>query len=376
MALYTHTTRASGLTLTAAIYNTDHTNHITNSIPTAFDDYSANVGQMQTVADPGEVGTESLATDLAGELARIRFMLKEITGEAQWYVTATDSISGLAAAAGHVYTTTSIKYNATGAAAIRHAITLQREASNKKHIGLTAGDDIAFFGSTIDTILSHEGVSMRLSATTGPPRMVIAGNFNHGVAAHAGVNFQGRNANLEVINYTQLTARALDTATGVEDGVLDIETFATGTLGTRFSIARGMYASGLTDQGHGIVNALDFYKDDVQFAPGNIVGIFTTTGIALASGTNTQAHGFAGAPQILTYALKCIVATEGWSIGDEMGIAGEFPNTDGGAMYADGTNVYMVQAANTPHGFHKTTGATFTCATGSWRFIIKAMRVS
>jgi len=53
-------------------------------------DYSANTAQMQTTEDPGEVGTESLASSLQGELTRLRFALLE-TKQAiepalnQWY---------------------------------------------------------------------------------------------------------------------------------------------------------------------------------------------------------------------------------------------------------------------------------------------------
>jgi len=86
-ALYTHTTRATGLTLTAAIYNSDHQNHIDNGVPAQFDDYSTNVAQMQASTNPGEVGSESLPTSLATELERIRFAIREIKGTAQWYET-------------------------------------------------------------------------------------------------------------------------------------------------------------------------------------------------------------------------------------------------------------------------------------------------
>lgn len=90
--LYAHTTRANGTTLTAAIYNADHENHITNEIPTMMDDYSANAAEMQTTSDPGEVGSESLATTLAGELERLRFAILEVKQKidgtvAQWYAT-------------------------------------------------------------------------------------------------------------------------------------------------------------------------------------------------------------------------------------------------------------------------------------------------
>lgn len=85
-ALYSHTTRTTGTTLTANIYNSDHQNHIDNGVPLQQDDYSSNTTQMQSTTDPGEVGTESLATTLAGEIERLRFIIKEITGGAQWYV--------------------------------------------------------------------------------------------------------------------------------------------------------------------------------------------------------------------------------------------------------------------------------------------------
>jgi hypothetical protein len=84
-ALYTHPTRADGTTLTASIYNADHQNHIDNGVPSQLDDYSSNVSQMQTSTNPGGVGTESLASSLAGELERLRYIVKLIGGGAQWY---------------------------------------------------------------------------------------------------------------------------------------------------------------------------------------------------------------------------------------------------------------------------------------------------
>ena len=94
---YSHTTRANGTILTASIYNTDHQNHIDNNIPSSINDYSASVSEMQTVTDPGEVSTESLALSLAGELERIRFAIKEMKGTAQWYTTASTDLTELGA---------------------------------------------------------------------------------------------------------------------------------------------------------------------------------------------------------------------------------------------------------------------------------------
>lgn len=50
--LYTHATRADQTELTADIYNADHQNHITNSIPIKIDDYSSTVTEMRREADP------------------------------------------------------------------------------------------------------------------------------------------------------------------------------------------------------------------------------------------------------------------------------------------------------------------------------------
>ena len=85
---YSHTSRSTGLTLTASIYNADHQNHIDNHNPEQMDDYSSSIAEMQSTTDPGEVGTESQAETLAQELERIRFIIKEMKGAAQWYQTA------------------------------------------------------------------------------------------------------------------------------------------------------------------------------------------------------------------------------------------------------------------------------------------------
>lgn len=84
-ALYSHTTRANGTVLTATIYNGDHQNHIDNGVPAQHDDYSVNVGQMQSQVSPGGVGTESLATSTAGELERLRYVIAQMRNATFWY---------------------------------------------------------------------------------------------------------------------------------------------------------------------------------------------------------------------------------------------------------------------------------------------------
>lgn len=97
-------TWTTGEILTAADLNSSFTQGISNSIPTSIDDYSSNTAQMQSTADPYPAGVESLASTIAGELERLRYVIAQITGETQWYidpdVTLANVMSGTTAFAG------------------------------------------------------------------------------------------------------------------------------------------------------------------------------------------------------------------------------------------------------------------------------------
>lgn len=86
--------------VTSSDLNAEFNNILDNLTAAGVDDFSANVSQMQTTADPGEVGTESLATSVAGEISRLRHLIGEITGEDEWYESPVSSLLGLANAIG------------------------------------------------------------------------------------------------------------------------------------------------------------------------------------------------------------------------------------------------------------------------------------
>jgi len=94
---YPPSTTYRSATLSEAQYNADISGLATAMTPANINDYSASVGEMQTVTNPGGVGSESQPTTLAGEIERIRYQLKAITGEAQWYVAPSISLSGVTA---------------------------------------------------------------------------------------------------------------------------------------------------------------------------------------------------------------------------------------------------------------------------------------
>jgi len=71
--------------LTASDLNAEFNNILDNLDADQVGGSSATVGNMQTTEDPGEVGSESLASSIEGEIRRMRTLLKEITGKTQWY---------------------------------------------------------------------------------------------------------------------------------------------------------------------------------------------------------------------------------------------------------------------------------------------------
>ncbi len=93
MSLYSHTTRASGLVLTASIYNTDHQLHADSNTLALVEDISSDVTAMRATVDPYPAGVASLATTAAGELQRIRYQLDLIIGGTYWYEVPTSGSS-------------------------------------------------------------------------------------------------------------------------------------------------------------------------------------------------------------------------------------------------------------------------------------------
>lgn len=71
--------------LTKTALNNEFDNVITNSIPTMIDDLSLDVTAMQETSSPGDVGSEIQAQSFEAEIQKIRYMVKAITGESQWY---------------------------------------------------------------------------------------------------------------------------------------------------------------------------------------------------------------------------------------------------------------------------------------------------
>lgn len=96
--------------LTASDLNNEFNNILNNLDPAGVDDYSLTLSQMQTTVDPYPAAVESLATDLKGEIERLRYQILQLkkaiqtTDSTYWYQDA--PTSGIFSINGTTVTTT------------------------------------------------------------------------------------------------------------------------------------------------------------------------------------------------------------------------------------------------------------------------------
>ena len=85
-----------GEILTASDLNAEFDNALASSLtPDTLDDVSGNLVEMQAVADPYPAGAASLATTMRGEIQRLRYLLKQITGKSEWYIDPDTTIAAI-----------------------------------------------------------------------------------------------------------------------------------------------------------------------------------------------------------------------------------------------------------------------------------------
>lgn len=82
--------------LTYADLNAEFDNVLTNLTPSGIDDESANDSAAQATSDPYPAAALSKATSLQGEIQQLRYLIKQITGETQWYIDPDLTIAALA----------------------------------------------------------------------------------------------------------------------------------------------------------------------------------------------------------------------------------------------------------------------------------------
>lgn len=191
MAVFTRTkTWVSNEVLTASDLNAEFNNLLNNTIPASIEDYSADVATMQSTTDPGGVGTESLATTLAGELTRIRFAIKRIVGGAQWYTAPVidlgSTISAADIASDAVTTAKILDANVTKA---KLAAVGQQISSSCGTFSTSSASYVDITNLTVTITTTGRPVYIGLMCTQGQVGYLIIQNTSSGSAARADIGF-------------------------------------------------------------------------------------------------------------------------------------------------------------------------------------------
>lgn len=150
--------------LTNEDLNAEIDNILNNLTPSGTDDFSSNLAQMQLQTDPGALGSESLATSLAGELERIRFVIRRLVGSdiTYWYEAPSSTIFDLVSAVGSGLPSNRIVSGATtGNSSRLNALRANGAAASLQLLGNTTNFVYYIEGTqyTIDSDLSVTGLS-------------------------------------------------------------------------------------------------------------------------------------------------------------------------------------------------------------------------
>lgn len=89
--------------LTYSDLNQEFDNVIANSDAEHIGGYSETTTDMRAQTNPGSVGSESLATSVAGELERLRYAIARITGKTYWYEAPNRSLQSIYSNARHIF---------------------------------------------------------------------------------------------------------------------------------------------------------------------------------------------------------------------------------------------------------------------------------
>ncbi|NCX93153.1 MAG: hypothetical protein EBX40_00540 [Gammaproteobacteria bacterium] len=86
-----------GEDLTASDLNAEFNHFLSNIDAEHSEGYSANLSEMQTVENPGGLGSENLTQPIsvADEIQRLRFAINRIVGKSQWYESPSINLEGL-----------------------------------------------------------------------------------------------------------------------------------------------------------------------------------------------------------------------------------------------------------------------------------------
>jgi len=176
-------TEASGNTIFAANYNGEFDNIINNGlIPSGIvADGAANVTAMRAVSNPGAVGAEVLPVSLSDEIRQIHYVIKALSGGAQWYdVSATVvPVKGPASSTDNAVA----RFDSTTGKLIQNSGVIIDDSNNVTGLANVTCTGLSATGNV--TLGDAAGDSVTITAATSISVSAAFGNASHDVVTRA-----------------------------------------------------------------------------------------------------------------------------------------------------------------------------------------------
>ena len=375
------------------------------------DDYSVDNTQMQSTTDPGEVGTESKPTTLAGELERLRFAVKELKQWclgtiAQWYESPTAQAvvsedartNSVAVGLTVTRTTTAVPVAGIGVRLLLRAKSADEAPSDFAALDAVATDVTAGSEDTVlDVLLRVAGAALsaafRFTTTTA-----FRAIFGHANTADRTYTLPDATTTLVGTDVTQtLSAKTLTTPTigdftnaqhahtgaasggavaparaagGDQTGSYPNPTLAAAGPGATGPIGSASVIPVVTIDAKGRVTALG------SATPVFSAAFESAEQTITADSVLNVAHGLGGMPKLVMVTVRNVSTEINYAVNDEVPLTGtmtEMGSTAGAHIAFDATNVTILTATLFQLR-DKSTRASTAITASKWRYVVRAWR--
>jgi hypothetical protein len=120
------------------------------------------------------------------------------------------------------------------------------------------------------------------------------------------------------------------------------------------------------------------FLSDIPLAPPITKEFSSAPQVVSNGGLVALAHGLGAVPKIITGELICLVAENGWAVGDIQHVSLSPDNDDAGVVVGfaarkDATNIYARCGTSGPYGVNINNGTAAVPTAANWRLVLRAL---